>query len=57
MAAGRQEWAVSEVTGPTLLRAASVGFSLSNLSPTALSHWGPALAVCVLGSKSPCAED
>lgn len=51
MAARRQEWAVLDMTGLTLLRATSVGFSLPNPSPTALFH--RALAVCVLGPKSP----
>lgn len=57
MAAHRQEWAVLEMPGLTLLRVALVGFSLPNLSPTALSHRAPAPAVCVLGLKNPCAED
>lgn len=51
MAACRQEWAVSEVTGLTLLRAALVGYSLPSL--TALCSWALALAVCILGLQSP----
>lgn len=49
MAACWQEWAVSEVTGPTLLRAASWDFPCL---VSALSHWAPALAVCELGPKA-----